>query len=944
MRLPAWIATGFLLVVSVSFGADGAAPTTLAECDLKVRLAPDAFDSYSCYWFVGRNQGLLDPAARQLEAMLEVDSDNPRIKLYLGILLADLGQARAVDFLEQAASGFRVEGNARGEVYARISLAINHGQRGHAGEANRELDTALARALDASDPDLEAQVRIHLAWRRYYAGEYGQAWGQLEQLQLVVFPDGSIYHRLDTLDAMAAVSWALGRHRAALDHYETMIELLHGSDPYRESTLRRNMALVAQSLAAEGRISDEELIALKRDALDAAIRGGNRLAEPGARLMLANTLSGEEGVEQARLGLAVAREFDKLGDTCWGLWLLAEKLQKLDPDHPGPAFALVEEAVELARSHGDAENLARGLVVRAKMRWKSGRRERAITESLEALDAIERIRDLQPEGESRARVFGRFADDYRWFAGALLEAPEGGPNDDDLARSFRVIERMRARSLLETLDATGATAALTPSTPLVEERAAVLEKIGEIRSQLGGSDLTKQKRGELLADLSLAEGAEASMRQELAHEFPRYAALRSEGLSSVREVQERLRPDQALLSYQTMHRLEDPGDDSRIGSWVLLVTRADAEAVPLLNCTGLDRRARLFLSLIERRDGSERAGAEQLYGDLLSGAVRRLPAEISSLIVIPDGPLHRLPLGALLDPADGRTLAERFEISVAPSAASWTRLARGSRRDASRPLLALADPTLPAGESDDGPRWRELLAIGHELAPLPGARREAQALNRHVGRGGKILAGDAASESALESAALSDFSMIHFAVHAIVNDEYPERSAVVLAADAEDDGLLGFRDVVDLELDGQVVVLSSCRSASGPLIGGEGVIGLANAFFQAGARTVVAGLWRVRDRETAALIDRFGLHLGQGESVAGAMTLARRELIREGAPAAAWAGMVVLGNGDLVPFVNPNDRARFWPRGLPLALALLLVVVVVVLVVRARALNADGAG
>jgi hypothetical protein len=83
-------------------------------------------------------------------------------------------------------------------------------------------------------------------------------------------------------------------------------------------------------------------------------------------------------------------------------------------------------------------------------------------------------------------------------------------------------------------------------------------------------------------------------------------------------------------------------------------------------------------------------------------------------------------------------------------------------------------------------------------------------------------------------------------------------------------------------------------------------MGLANAFFQAGARTVVAGLWAVRDRETARLIERFGRHLGKGESVASALALSRRASIRSGAPPAAWAGMVVLGDGDLVPF--PGGR------------------------------------
>lgn len=103
-------------------------------------------------------------------------------------------------------------------------------------------------------------------------------------------------------------------------------------------------------------------------------------------------------------------------------------------------------------------------------------------------------------------------------------------------------------------------------------------------------------------------------------------------------------------------------------------------------------------------------------------------------------------------------------------------------------------------------------------------------------------------------------------------------------------------------------------------------MGLANAFFQAGARTVVAGLWPVRDQETAALIDRFGAHLGRGISVASALALARRDRIGEGAPPSAWAGMVVLGDGDVAPAGRRRNPGRRWVWKSTLAIVLLVAV------------------
>ena len=97
---------------------------------------------------------------------------------------------------------------------------------------------------------------------------------------------------------------------------------------------------------------------------------------------------------------------------------------------------------------------------------------------------------------------------------------------------------------------------------------------------------------------------------------------------------------------------------------------------------------------------------------------------------------------------------------------------------------------------------------------------------------------------------------------------------------------------------------------------------LARAFFQAGAHTVVASLWRLRDDEAADFFDRFYRHLGKGAGVAAALQDAQRELIAKGAPAAAWAGLVVLGDGDLVPLPGGTEKAgacrpgpglRGWP-------------------------------
>ncbi|HEX7183767.1 MAG TPA: CHAT domain-containing protein, partial [Thermoanaerobaculia bacterium] len=237
---------------------------------------------------------------------------------------------------------------------------------------------------------------------------------------------------------------------------------------------------------------------------------------------------------------------------------------------------------------------------------------------------------------------------------------------------------------------------------------------------------------------------------------------------------------------------------------------------------------------------------------------------------------------------------------------------------APEPLLALADPVMPGAGARRPVRPAAERAVMFadpiQLGPLPYARREGKAAVRHLGGGSVLRVGEEASEGYLKTSPLGQFGVLHFATHAVLDDQNPERSGVLLTpAPATEDGLLQIREIVPLDLAGRVAVLSSCRSASGTVLRGEGVMGIARAFFQAGAHTVVASLWPLRDDDGAALFDRFYTHLGEGLSVAEALRAAQRDRIENGAPAYAWAGLVVLGDGDLVPLPGGRRGPAFQP-------------------------------
>jgi CHAT domain-containing protein len=109
--------------------------------------------------------------------------------------------------------------------------------------------------------------------------------------------------------------------------------------------------------------------------------------------------------------------------------------------------------------------------------------------------------------------------------------------------------------------------------------------------------------------------------------------------------------------------------------------------------------------------------------------------------------------------------------------------------------------------------------------------------------------------------ALSQYRIVHFATHGLLNSEHPEFSGLVFSLVNErgkaQDGFLQLQDIYNLNLSADLVVLSSCETALGKEISGEGLVGLTRGFMYAGATRVVASLWNVSDAATARLMADF---------------------------------------------------------------------------------------
>jgi CHAT domain-containing protein len=524
------------------------------------------------------------------------------------------------------------------------------------------------------------------------------------------------------------------------------------------------------------------------------------------------------------------------------------------------------------------------------------------------LDAIERLRRAQADSATRMGVFANWTADYYWLVGRLLDS---GPAQT--ARAFDVSERMRARVLLERLDDAGI-GRPSPAGPERQDLAGTRARIAGVQRQLLDPSLGGERRSSLLTELERLELDEATLATPLSGTSgdPRRTTLS--------DVQARLEPHEAMFVFLVGLDQDLYGRPAG-GSWVFVITPGGVEVRGIPDRLHLEAAVPVFNGLVERRDGSEDVAAAALYAQLLGDAVGLLGPEIRRLVVIPDGILHELPFAALRPRPEADPLGSRYELAVAPSATLWARWTSPARVAPPVAALVVAAPDLPARAPGVALERGGVLAHAPALPPLAYAGREGDRVRRAVGGASELLVGSGAAETALKAADFRRFGLLHLATHALADDDYPDRSAVLLAPGSDsEDGLLQPREISLLDLEGRAVVLSACHTAAGRVVSGEGVLSLARAFFEAGARTIVAGHRALRDDETEKLMRWFYAEVARGRSLGGALHAARRRAMAEGLPAAAWSGVFLMGDPD---FSWP-PRSQGWPWGWAAAGVILL--------------------
>jgi CHAT domain-containing protein len=334
-------------------------------------------------------------------------------------------------------------------------------------------------------------------------------------------------------------------------------------------------------------------------------------------------------------------------------------------------------------------------------------------------------------------------------------------------------------------------------------------------------------------------------------------------------------------------------------SYCLVVSRDSANIVALADREAIETLVLAYLKTLKTK-GASKAEAEGLYDALLKSI-----AEVSKkerIIIVPDGGLHLLPFDALVD-GTGRYLVSSHTITYAPSA-TFLYVAKSAPAPSSQNAL-LGVGGIPYEKSADLTKVATLRGyISSPLVDLPASKDEViAAQSAFRSDSDTVLLGSNATKSGFEHSGLDQHSIIHLAVHGVANEKHPERAALILLSDSSsgDDGILEASDIVHLHTNANLVVLSACDTAVGRLQGEEGIANLSLAFQLAGAKTVVSTLWSIEDTTALYLMKRFYAHLAEKETVAHALTAAKRDMLKTyGAQAVPyyWASFKLEGPGD----------------------------------------------
>jgi len=487
------------------------------------------------------------------------------------------------------------------------------------------------------------------------------------------------------------------------------------------------------------------------------------------------------------------------------------------------------------------------LLDRAKIALAEGQKIAAEDMLKKAIDVIEKQRSSINSEAGRIGFVGDKQAVYAELTALLLA-------DGRYAEAFAYVERAKARALVDLLASQkDINVHGDGQTDQIKTTLAQLDKVEDnlsVVAQVEDKENQNKTRAVVLA-----------LKRDLQEKAPELAALVSVTTPTTADIQRMIKDDVTLLEYYCAGK-----------EWYVFILTGKTIVAKKLPVGDLEKNIDALRKNIATRNLLEfNQYSQMIYHQIFTLAAPAI--KTIKLIIVPHGSLHYLPFAAL---SDGKEyLIDRFSIQILPSASVLSFLKERPKQD-DRGALIFGNPKL------DDPKY-----------DLKFAQDEALAIGKIIPKS-KVLLRSEASKTNLQKLG-SKYSIIHLAVHGVFDLDKPLNSALLLAADRNNNGLLRATDLYNLSLSADLVTLSACETALGKVATGDDVVGFTRGFLYAGARSLISSLWQVDDEATRNLMVNFYTNLS-GMSKDEALRQAQLKTKKQYPHPYYWAAFLLTGS------------------------------------------------
>ncbi|MDQ3802313.1 MAG: CHAT domain-containing tetratricopeptide repeat protein [Acidobacteriota bacterium] len=890
--------------------------------------------------YLGEKQKALSHAQEMLEVVERAEpgkrdsADYRRAKAQalniMGEVYYSLGELRkSIEMFDLALPLWTDIGERSGQALAFLNLGYSYSDLGNPQAASEHFQRSLALWQSINDGRGAALARTALGGTYSTLGE--------EQLALNLHKQAAEHFRAigDKQGAAAALNGVAGayldlnEYQAAFDNYFEALRLYEEIGNRDFTAL--NKFLVGRVLYQKGEA--ERAFAYYRESLDLSRDVGDRVVEAHALQGLATAYFSRGDVGQALAQFdAALKIYRGAGNRRSQAYALNDigHIHASSGDVP-KALASYAEALQLMREIRDHRGEALTLFNTAKAELENGNLAAALSLVEGSIAIGESLRTKIRNSRLRTSYFASVHKHYELYIDVLMRLHAQQPDKGFAAAALVASERARARSLLDSLFEDKLKPQKGLATELLhreQELLRLLDERAEYQARLLSGKQAGEEAEQVAQEIRALTIEYQDVRSRLREQSPRLATLTQPGQIRAADIQSIVKDDDTLL-------LEFALGDERSYLWAVSAGEIAGYELPgRATIEGLSRRTYELLTArqstagqpvpadeerLREADAEYWRAAAALSAMLLGPVSGRLGSK--RLLIVSDGFIRHIPFEAL--PAPGRSgdpagaaglelLFLNHEIVGLPSALTLTalRYEKHPAGAATKTIAVIADPVfekddprviaLPSnggapasgGEDDTAHLSSALRDFGGGgdrpvLSRLPSTLREAKAITGVIPAGEMMVATgfDAAKERVVNDG-LRDYRIIHFATHGLLNNASPELSGVVLSLINERgesrEGFLRLHNIYNMELSADLVVISACRTGLGRNVRGEGVVGLASGFMYAGAKSVVASLWKVDDDATAELMSHFyTAMLRDGLPPAAALRTAKREMWKQ---------------------------------------------------------------